>query len=1460
MHSKAKYRNWLTCAVTISLLGGFGSVEAATVQSNAMVSVGNNSSDSTTPYDSITVSQNSANSSFAISPTQSVYLGIGQNAGTPLVVYVGAPPSGIYNVVVTNDGSNSAGTVTTAGVGSMAIGAVTVHGPLAATVISTGAAGTRANAEALGLAVGNQGSSMVTDDTILSVTAVGGTGDSSAKATAKGVTVDNTSALSNIIMGTTTGTNNINVIAKGGKSTATGSGGADVSATAYGAEVLNVLTFKGNTYIYATAEGGTPDSGGAYIAGSATAEAYGVYNSGGTVNADKLVIGTAKATGGRGISVTSSAYGLVNNTLGSITTGELRLEDISAQAGVADSAHEANATAIGVNNESGSVTTGAFYTKVNAAANTSDSGASATAIGMLSGKNPGDAATLIMGTDNGSNEVHVTATGGVSTANNTNNSFIGLAFGLLNNSDTTLKGETQAEVTAIGGSKAPGNVSLGSGYALAYGIYNQGTNLQTGDLRFTSVQATALTGTEVHAEAYGLYNAVDGATTNMGNLALDKVVAYGGGASTGGTSDATAYGLQNLGSTGKITAGNVTGTITSYGGSGGSTANAIAMGVNNKGTMELKSLNLTVDGQAGTGSSKARSRVAGIMNNGTLSLTEGVNSLNITAQGGKSSGTAGDGYGLAVGINNVGQLTLAKQMTINIEAMGGGADAGVPGSQAAIAWTQAYGVFQSGGQITADKLVMEQVKTTSGSGAEVQALAVGIANQSGNAMTVSSFDMKNISAEGGKGTQYAFALAAGISNESGSVQTTDANAVNNIKAAAKGGTISGSNSAAEDAYAEAYGISNFGSLTLQGKTTIDVEATGGQGTANSTYATAVGIKNKSSSALNVTGPLDIVTNATVVAAGAAEAEAKAAGIANFSGTTNIKDDVKIAASATGVSGNEFYAASVYGEGGTVNVGTDGSNSLGKIVQLEGDVLAKNNGTTININLDQAGSYLQGNVQEQTGGIVNLIVGNGATWRPVFDNRNGTYFDKNNNATFSKDYGQDTNSINSLTLNQDGNVDLVWDNATRSNSFRTLTIASLSGDGGIVKINSDLANNKADQISLGNGSTTASLNIDVKYDPYLATAGLVGGNNITGSALVVTGAGSSKLTTVNGVPDSYNTYDYVPTITKNVDGTYSLTKLAITNAVPTPTPGGKTTITSPSVPMKEAQHAGMAMHNLWVSGELNNMQKRMGDLRAAEPAEAGIWARYEYNKLEKGSDSSLKYNYFQLGYDKDYKSKGGTFYRGVAFSYAKGTGAYEVGTGDLKVGAMTLYQTWVGKGGNYYDLAVKGGRLTNNYNVTATATPYTSDYHSWGYSIGGEVGKRIRQSNGFFVEPQVEFTLSRINGADYTTSTGLDVNVDARNSAIARIGVAVGREIKNVGSYYAKASYYHDFGKGINLVASDSTTNPFSYGEDGAKNWGVFTLGGSAKIGKNCNIFGEVSKYTGQLTNNLQVNVGARWSF
>jgi outer membrane autotransporter protein len=101
---------------------------------------------------------------------------------------------------------------------------------------------------------------------------------------------------------------------------------------------------------------------------------------------------------------------------------------------------------------------------------------------------------------------------------------------------------------------------------------------------------------------------------------------------------------------------------------------------------------------------------------------------------------------------------------------------------------------------------------------------------------------------------------------------------------------------------------------------------------------------------------------------------------------------------------------------------------------------------------------------------------------------------------------------------------------------------------------------------------------------------------------------------------------------------------------------------------------------------------------------------------------------------------------------------------------------------------------------------------------------------------------------------MKTKADATNLALVRLGVALGKKF-NHGTLYAKANYFHDFGSGINVTADD-----VKYTRDAAKNWGEFAIGGDIKAGKNCNIYGEVTKYVGQLKSPIGVNIGARWSF
>ena len=616
------------------------------------------------------------------------------------------------------------------------------------------------------------------------------------------------------------------------------------------------------------------------------------------------------------------------------------------------------------------------------------------------------------------------------------------------------------------------------------------------------------------------------------------------------------------------------------------------------------------------------------------------------------------------------------------------------------------------------------------------------------------------------------------------------------------------------------------------------------------------------------------------------------GIYASSANIKLQGDVNVTATM------EKSSASPYGFAGAVDAEVaaslylntaDGVTGLGNRVQLTGDVIALSKSVN-NIVLAGQDSYLQGNIRDYVVynfpipvGTNNVTVTEGAVWQPVYDNRNNGFTKVADQATWGLDYQVTANSTKSLTLSNGGIVDLTWDNAAngkRSGVFRTLSIDTLKGDGGVFRINSDLAGSKADQIVLGQGTTTTATNVAVKYDPYLDTAGLKKGNGLSGNAVVFSGDGVGSLASVTGVQDSYNLYTYTPTFAKNADGTWSLTGLNIDKPLPTGPASGH---------VKSSGHDRLGLNSLF-QFETNSLSRRLGELRDAATNEtaaatkngngknsgatanasgktanatsggdttSGIWARYHDGKLEQG-DASLKANLFQAGYDKRSDGKTEKTYRGAALSYAKGNGTYELGTGHVKETTLSLYQTGIKNDGRYYDVVLKAGKYMNDYDVTNTANPSSADYSTWAYSISGEVGKRFDLGKGLYVEPQAEMILGRLNGADYTTSTDMNVNVDAQNKAITRLGLAFGKSYSR-GSLYGKFSYYHDFGSGINLNAAANGASA-GYSEDLAKNWTELTIGGSAKLGKNANAYAEVSKYMGQLTSNVRYNIGARWSF
>ena len=273
---------------------------------------------------------------------------------------------------------------------------------------------------------------------------------------------------------------------------------------------------------------------------------------------------------------------------------------------------------------------------------------------------------------------------------------------------------------------------------------------------------------------------------------------------------------------------------------------------------------------------------------------------------------------------------------------------------------------------------------------------------------------------------------------------------------------------------------------------------------------------------------------------------------------------------------------------------------------------------------------------------------------------------------------------------------------------------------------------------------------------------------------------------------------------------------------------------------------------------NSLSKRLGDLRLnKDDSTDGIWARYmrSTDRAGRGSRSELNSNLMQVGYDHAFAAKDGSRYLGMAVDHLNGSTEYERGSGKAKGTSVALYTTWLGKTGHYYDVILRQGHFANDYNVTDLSGVYSSgDYGTNATTLSGEYGYRKQLRNGLYLEPQSEIILGHLTDADYTTNNNARVHVDSQNHFVTRLGVALGKETSR-SNWYGKASYYHDFGG-----ASSVNFDGYDYNGTALRDWFELTLGGDVKLSKSLRLYGEATKYLGDITNNVNFNAGLRWSF
>ena len=625
-----------------------------------------------------------------------------------------------------------------------------------------------------------------------------------------------------------------------------------------------------------------------------------------------------------------------------------------------------------------------------------------------------------------------------------------------------------------------------------------------------------------------------------------------------------------------------------------------------------------------------------------------------------------------------------------------------------------------------------------------------------------------------------------------------------------------SDSTNEDKVSGILALSN-GQIEVNAKT-LDVE-THADG---DNWAYAIFAANNTVDETDNLASVDIVAD-TINVTSTAETEGHASGLVVMSqGIMNVEGNLTVTADDAIVARGDAV----------MRVNEDGKHST----KLNGDINfnydKKTSGTKVDagvlVNLTGADSYWDGNakVSWETGEItpedkakvtgLELIIADGAQWNP------GVINEYDNNGK-----GVERRAINKLVF--DDGVINIKDRALAS-------VETIDGIGGQVNFEVD-DNLTGGVLTIYNGGeeTTVTANYSVDADKVATKENF--------AKLVKETLHFDKNAAVKGIAhieEGLLTPAMTGVTTNNINGN-ELELQNIQQASSTTTMDAMRDIASTAI-------------IAWRQ-EDSTLSQRLGELRNSE-GDQGVWVRMSRGEFEYSGAYKNQYNYFQMGYDKAY----GAWHYGAAVSHNDGQTAYANGKGDNRSTSLSLYGTWLGEKGQYADIVLKQGRLSNEFEIHTAAGDTRGDYDAWGTSLSGEYGMKVDISDGWYVTPQAQLTFMRIGGEDYTTSNNIRVSQDTLYSTVGRVGFELGKKITDKGSVYAKASLLHEFaGDADTYLRLGDLHN--SYSQDIGNTWYEAGLGFNYKTSANSYVYADVVKTFGDdIKTPWQWNAGMRWSF
>ena len=280
-------------------------------------------------------------------------------------------------------------------------------------------------------------------------------------------------------------------------------------------------------------------------------------------------------------------------------------------------------------------------------------------------------------------------------------------------------------------------------------------------------------------------------------------------------------------------------------------------------------------------------------------------------------------------------------------------------------------------------------------------------------------------------------------------------------------------------------------------------------------------------------------------------------------------------------------------------------------------------------------------------------------------------------------------------------------------------------------------------------------------------------------------------------------------------------------------------------------------------DVDTLNKRMGDVRQMNADPDGWWARTTYTHQDRDSYSGHS-NRFELG--KDFvtaRDDGSTVHQGAVFTYLRSSDSFDNGNGKYKRYSGSLYHTWLGNNGQYVDVVGRIGKVMgNSHTFLINGTQSDSSFGTWYQQASVETGKTYDLEDGWYFEPQAQLQYTHMNSKSYTSSDGINHDLDSVNSFIGRLGFRLGQKMNDKTSWYVKGDILHEFsGDGGIMLTSANGLERIDYNRDGKDTWYDLGAGLTAELSPASSLWFEFErKFSGTYSNDWEFNGGISWKF